>query len=176
MRPMPSTAKARGHPAARRCRSRRRTVWPPGPRPARRVLHYNVYSKEVDPSPSLFHFSNSDYRQNQKMPTGILPYSSGSIGRIGGIRRPDIAPLYDHFGTGTDWDAMEATETARSSNSSCESARTIGSSPRRTESPPHLRTFLLRWWLGAMRDWPSSPSCSTSTTRASINKWPVSSV
>ena len=74
------------------------------------------------------------------MPTGILPYSSGSIGRIGGIRRPDIAPLYDHFGTGTDWVAMEATVTARSSNSSavCIVAAQNGISSASADFPPPL--------------------------------------
>ena len=54
----------------------------------------------------------------------------------------DIAPLYGLFGT--DWIAMEATETAPSSNSSCDSARPIppsGSSSRRTESPPQSSDF-----------------------------------
>ena len=54
----------------------------------------------------------------------------------------DMAPLYGHFGT--DWIAMEATETTRSSNSSYDSARPIppsGSSSRRTESPPQSSDF-----------------------------------
>ena len=43
---------------------------------------------ESRPFPLIRFSSNSGYHRNQRIATGILPYSGGSVGRIGGIRRP----------------------------------------------------------------------------------------
>ena len=72
--------------------SLRRPQWassPDCPRQPTSTVQQQTTGRREGSRPSLLYFSsNSGYRQNQRITTGILPYSGESVGRIGRIRRP----------------------------------------------------------------------------------------